>query len=246
VVRTRFRLGHGVKPEELENLDALVHCAYDFRPVAWADIHGVNVEGSRELLEAAAAAGVGRMVVMSTISAFPGCRSLYGQAKLGIEAIAARVGASVVRSGLVFIDAGSTAGGMFGSLQQSSRASLVPLVDGGVHCQYLIHIDDLYTLVRGLAAGELPVPAKPIVAASSRCWPVRELITVLAQREGRRPTFVSVPWRAVWLGLKAAELARLRLGYRSDSVVSLVHQDPHPDFSALKELGVTARDFSAA
>ena len=53
-------------------------------------------------------------------------------------------------------------------------------------------------------------------------------------------------WRAVWLGLKTAELARLRLGYRSDSVISLVHQDPHPDFSALKELGVTVREFGTA
>lgn len=246
VVRTTFRLGDDVTTGALSGADALVHCAYDFRPVAWADIRRVNVDGTRMLLQAAGAAGVPKLVVLSTISAFPGCRSLYGKAKLEIEAEARLAGAAVLRPGLVFVEQGSNAGGMFGSLLESSRAAVVPLVGGGRHCQYLVHIDDLYALVAGLASGSIPVPPRPVVVAASQCWPMRELITALARRQGRNPRFVSVPWRAVWLGLKAAEVVGLRLGYRSDSVVSLVNQDPRPDFSGLSELGVTARDFNAA
>ena len=246
VVRTTFRLGDDIPSAALANADALVHCAYDFRPVAWAAIHRVNVEGTGSLLQAAASAGVRKIVVLSTISAFPGCRSLYGKAKLEIEAEAQRAGAAVLRPGLVFVDAGSDAGGMFGSLLESSRGSVVPLVGGGRHCQYLVHVDDLYRLVADLASGSITAPARAVVVASSRCWPIRELIAALAGRHGRKPRFVSVPWQAVWLVLKTAELARLRLGYRSDSVVSLVNQDPRPDFSGLKELGLTAREFSAA
>ena len=246
VMRTAFRLGDDIPPAKLANADALIHCAYDFRPVAWADIHRINVEGTSRLLRAAASAHIGKIAVLSTISAFPGCRSLYGRAKLEIEAEAQRYGAAVLRPGLVFVDQVSDAGGMFGSLLQSSRASIVPLIGGGRHCQYLVHVDDLYALVAGLASGTIPVPPAPVVVADSRCWPMRELIDTLARRQGRRPRLVSVPWQAVWFGLKAAELARLRLGYRSDSVVSLVNQDPRPDFSGLKELGFTAREFSAA
>jgi nucleoside-diphosphate-sugar epimerase len=246
VVKTRFRLGDDIRPDVLGDCEALVHCAYDFRPVSWAEIHRVNVDGSRSLLDAAAAAGVGRIVVLSTISAFDGCRSLYGRAKLEIEKDAMRVGAAVLRPGLVYVDAAADAGGMYGSLLASARASLVPLLDGGAQCQYLVHADDLYAVARGLASGDVPVPSKPVVVASPRCWTMRELITALSRRQGGAPRFVSVPWQAVWLGLKTAELARLRLGYRSDSVVSLVHQDPQPDFSALNALGVTAREFSAA
>lgn len=246
VVRTTFRLGDDVPTTAFANVDALVHCAYDFRPVAWADIHRVNVEGTRRLLQAAVAAGVQKIVVLSTISAFAGCRSLYGRAKLEIEAEATRTGAAVLRLGLVFVDEGSEAGGMFGSLLRSSRASIVPLIGGGIHCQYLVHVDDLYGLVGGIASGATGAPPKPVVVASSRCWPMRELITELARRQGRKPRFLNVPWQAVWLGLKTAELARLRPGYRSDSVVSLVNQDPNPDFSGLKALGVTARDFTRA
>ena len=244
VVRFKFRLGDDIRPAQLQSADALVHCAYDFRPIAWREIERVNVSGSRKLLEAAAAGGVRHIVVLSTISAFPGCRSLYGRAKLAIEADAVRVGAAVLRPGLVYVDGHAGAGGMYGSLLKSSRASVVPLIDGGVHCQYLIHIDDLYALVSGLASGDLPRPERPVVAASPRCWTMRELITQLARRQGRAPRFVSVPWQPVWIGLKVAELARLRLGYRSDSVVSLVHQDPHPDFSAIEKLGVMARELA--
>jgi nucleoside-diphosphate-sugar epimerase len=245
VVRTTFRLGDDVPTDAFANVDALVHGAYDFRPVAWADIHRVNVEGTRRLLQAAVAAGVQKIVVLSTISAFPGCRSRYGRAKLEIEAEARRAGAAVLRPGLVFVDQGSDARGMFGSLLQSSRASIVPLIGDGSYCQYLVHVDDLYALVARLASGAIPTPTSPVVVASSRCWPMRELITALASRQGRKPRFVSVPWQAVWLGLRAAEVARLPLGYRSDSVVSLVNQDPSPDFSGLKELGFTAREFRA-
>ncbi|TAN33679.1 NAD-dependent epimerase/dehydratase family protein [bacterium] len=242
----RFRLADEVNPDDFRSrrIAALVHCAYDFGPVTWSDIRRVNVEGSRRLMAAARAGGVETMVVISTISAFAGCRSLYGRAKLEIEAAAADAGAFVVRPGLVYGDVPTPVGGMFGSLMKSVRAPLVPLIDGGVHPQYLVHVDDLFGLVSRLCAGDLGEPAGPIVAASSRAWPMRELLRELARRQRRAPRFIGVPWQAVWAGLKLAELARLRLGYRSDSVVSLVHQDPRPDFGSLSELGVGVRDFS--
>jgi len=112
----RWSLADEPTPElfRTHRLDALVHCAYDFSPVTWNDIERTNVRGSIRLLEAARAANV-RTVVISTISAFPGCRSLYGKAKLEIERAAAAPGASIIRPGLVW---GDTAGGMFGALQQ--------------------------------------------------------------------------------------------------------------------------------
>lgn len=225
-------------------IDTLVHCAYDFRPVAWRDIERVNVNGSRRLLSAAGAGGVKRIVLLSSISAFPGCRSLYGRAKLAIEDGARKIGAAIVRSGLVFVDPDEKAGGMYGSLERSARARVVPLIGGGTQCQYLIHIDDLYRLVAGLASGDLATPLSPVVAASPRCWTVRELVQTLSRRQGHDPRFVSVPWHGVWLGLKCAELVGLRLGYRSDSVVSIVYQDPHPDFSTISSLGVDVREFA--
>ena len=241
-----FRLGEELAPDVFRRrqISALVHCAYDFGPVDRAEIHRVNVEGSRKLLAAAQAGGVQRMAVMSTISAFEGCRSLYGLAKLEIEAAAASFGALVVRSGLVYGDGAPAAGGMFGSLAKSVQGGVVPLIDGGIHPQYLIHEEDLWRLIEGFCDGELHDPGRPVVAASPRAWPLRDLLAELARRQGRHPRFLPIPWQPVWAGLRLAELAHLPVQYRSDSVISLVHQDRNPDFTTLRAVGVAAREFS--
>jgi nucleoside-diphosphate-sugar epimerase len=243
-----FRLGDEVEPETFRsrNITALVHCAYDFKPVTRAQIQRVNVDGSRKVLASAAAAGVQRIAVISTISAFDGCRSDYGRAKLEIEAAARAAGALVVRAGLVWADGPPSGGGMFGSLSRSVKGGLVPLVGGGGHPQYLIHVQDLWELLRRFCDGDLPNLAGPVVAAASRPWPMRELLAELARRQGAHPRFVPVPWQPVWAGLRLAELLHVPVPYRSDSVVSLVFQDPKPDFESLRTLGIFARDFTAS
>jgi nucleoside-diphosphate-sugar epimerase len=240
-----LRLGDDVQPEifRSRNITALVHCAYDFTPVSRAEIQRVNVVGSRKLLASAAAGGVQRIAVMSTISAFEGCRSNYGRAKLEIEAAAHAGGALVVRAGLVWADGPPAGGGMFGSLAKSVRAGLVPLVGGGRYPQYLINVQDLWELLRLFCDGAIQNPAKPVVAAASKPWPMRDLLTELARRQGRHPRFMPVPWQPIWAGLRLAEIAHVPVPYRSDSVVSLVYQDPRPDFSSLMALGIAARDF---
>jgi nucleoside-diphosphate-sugar epimerase len=227
---------HGVR--------ALIHCAYDFGPARGADIHRVNVEGSIRLLRAAREGGVERIVFLSSISAFDGCRSLYGRAKLAIERAAFETGASVVRSGLVH--GGRSSGGMFGSLQRiASRSSIVPLIGTGAYLQYLAHEEDLCAVLFRLATRDMEGATRPIVAAASRGWPMRDLLQAL-RPEGSAPLrFVSIPWQAIWVGLKTAETCRIPVPFRSDSVISLVYQDPAPDFSIARRLGFTFRDFAA-
>ena len=108
----KFQLGGEVSPAALAGVDALVHCAYDFKPLRMEDIRAVNVDGSRKILAAARAAGIPKIIFISSISAFDGCRSLYGKAKLEIEKIALAQGALVIRPGLVY---GDDSGGMFGN-----------------------------------------------------------------------------------------------------------------------------------
>jgi nucleoside-diphosphate-sugar epimerase len=243
-----FRLGEDLAPDVFSSrqIAALVHCAYDFRPVKPAEIYRVNVDGTRKLLAAAKTGGVERIAVMSSISAFDGATSTYGRAKLEIEAAAISAGALVVRSGLVYGDGPATAGGMFGSLARSVQRGVVPLIDGGKHPQYLIHEEDLWLLMKGFFEGEVRHPGKPVVAAASKAWPLRDLLAELARRQGRHPRFVAVPWMPVWAGLRLAEIVHIPVPFRSDSVISLVRQDPNPDFDSLAKAGITARDFSAS
>lgn len=238
----QFQLGDDLSPELLSGVSVFVHCAYDFTPLRWDELAAVNVEGSRKVLEAARAANVPKIVFVSSISAYDGCRSLYGKAKLEIEKIALANGALVVRPGLVH---GGVAGGMFGRLAEKLRKSaVVPLIGGGSQIQFLVHSDDLCAFIEKFAAGTIEISPRILTAANEKPWRFKDLITeVVRAQQGKNPTFIPVPWRLVWLALKSAEACGLRPNFRSDSLVSLMYQNPAPDFSANAGADLLCRPF---
>ena len=137
-----FQLGAEVSPQSLTGVDALVHCAYDFRPLRWDEIRAVNVDGSRKLFAAARTAGVQKIVNISSISAYEGCRSLYGKAKLEVEKIALDCNALTVRPGLVY---GKGPGGMFGKLTaQIQQSSVIPMIGDGSQKSNFLSMKRIY------------------------------------------------------------------------------------------------------
>lgn len=236
-----FRLGQEVDSDLFKGVRALVHCAYDFGPRRWEDIAAINITGSQKLLEAARKAGVGSVVFISSLSAFAGCRSLYGKAKLEIESFAHTIGAAVIRPGLVYSD---HPGGMFGRLVGQVRgARFIPIMWGGKQLQYLVHDEDLSSLVLGCLDGRVPVRAEPITIAHDQGWELKEILRQIAQALGKRVSFLPVPWQLVWLALKSLEVAGVRTNFRSDSLISMIYQNPRPSFALLKPLGFQCRPF---
>ncbi len=223
----------------------LIHCAYDFRPIKWEDIRRINVEGSARLLRAAKKCGVDRIIFISSISAFYGCSSLYGKAKLEVEKVSADLGAFIIRPGLVY--GAGLSGGMFGSLQRSvAKSAIVPLVGSGRHMQYLVHEQDFCELLLRISCEDMNPPPSPIIAASSSGWQIRDLLQALAAAQHQHVKFLPVPWQMIWLALKISELLGIAMPFRSDSVISLVRQDPKPDFLLAAQMGYKFRDFDTA
>jgi NADH dehydrogenase len=240
----KFRLGDDIAGDSLRGHSALVHCAYDFNALGWAAIHDVNVRGSERLLRAARDAGVERSVLISTISAYEGSPSLYGKAKLETEAIAQSLGAWVIRPGLVYGGAGS---GMFAKLVGAvSHAPLIPIPGRGGQLQYLVHADDLAQSVLRCIQSAGPAAAEPVTVAHGHPWSFRALLLEIGRTVDRRVVLVPVPWRLMWAGLKTLETLGMPLGFRSDSLVSLVNQNPKPLLNAQEVLGVSCRPFDAA
>jgi nucleoside-diphosphate-sugar epimerase len=239
----KFQLGEKISPQSLAGVSALVHCAYDFTSLRWDEIRAVNVEGSRKLFEAARAADVGKIIFISSISAFDGCRSLYGRAKLEIEKIALDCGALVIRPGLVF---GNDSGGMFGKLvAQLRRSSLIPLIGDGSQIQFLVHNEDLSTLIENWASGEIKISSGIFTAANERPWVFKQLLLEIAHGQNKKIKLIPLPWRLVWAGLKTAEICGVRLNFRSDSLISLMNQNAAPDFSPNAAAGLVCRPFRA-
>lgn len=224
-----------------EQIDVLIHCAYDFSLHKWSEIEEANVQGSVRLMRAARAEGVRKIILISTMSAFAGCQSLYGKAKLLIEDEALRMGGTVIRPGLIY---GEAPGGMVGSLAQTiKKSSYLPLIGSGKQILYLTHEDDLATLVKTIVKHDLQVEA-PIVAAAEQGLSFRSILHRLAQMQQKKITLIPLPWQLVWGVLKITESCGFSFRLRSDSVISLVNQNPHPDFTQTRKTKTTFRNFA--
>ncbi|MEJ0088397.1 MAG: NAD-dependent epimerase/dehydratase family protein [Limisphaerales bacterium] len=237
----KFQLGAEISPAAFAGVNALIHCAYDFKPLLWEEIRAVNVTGSQKLFQAARTAGVEKIIAISSISAYDGCCSLYGKAKLEMEQLALASNALVIRPGLVY---GSGPGGMFGKLTaQIRQSSVIPMIGDGSQIQFLVHDQDLSAFIERYASGEIKIAPGILTAANEQPWPFKQLLLEIARSLGKKPKFIPLPWRVVWAGLKSTELCRVRLNFRSDSLVSLMYQNPRPDFSKNATLGLSCRPF---
>lgn len=209
-------------------VEAFVHCAWDFGLRRPAEIDRVCAAGSIAHLEAAHAAGVRRLVFVSTISAFNGCRSHYGRAKLVVERRALELGAAVVRPGLVV---GAAPGGMVGTLAAlARRLPVVPMIGGGRDPLYMVREDDLARLCAAFALGREAPPPVPVAAAWPEPADLRAIVGALAAAHGKSPLMLGVPAAAVRHAIAFAERVSPRFPLRSDSVTGLVNPDPAPPF----------------
>ena len=229
-----------------KDVDFLIHCAWDFSKIKFEDSQKINVEGSLLLFRAARDAGVKKIILISTMSAFEGCTSDYGKAKLEIEKRVMAEGMSnvyFVRPGLVY---GKNAKSVMGKLAILIRKlPVIPLLDTGVNTQllYTCHNEDLGELIYRVCISEMFPPLTPITAANSNGFTLRQLLTKMAQAIGRpAPSFFSVPYSLLHTILGISEKIGLRI-FRSDSLVSLMNLDPKPDFSAIGEDKMKFREF---
>lgn len=238
-----FRLGDDISPQQLRGASAIVHCAYDFSLRNWDEIHGVNVLGTAKLFEAARLAGIGKRVFISSMSAFDGCKSLYGRAKLEVEQKFSTGDVLLMRPGLIY---GDHPQGIVGHLvKQAKNSTLLPLFGDGSQILHLSHQQDLSQVICDYAGGQITAPPGPISTAHEQGWTFRSILEELAQAQGNKLRFIKVPWQPIWLAIKCAELAHLPLAFRSDSLVSLMHQNPRPSFDLTRRMGLKFRPFHA-
>ena len=106
------------------------------------------------------------------------------------------------------------------------------------------HEDDLADLIFWpLGSGLISPPEGVITAAHDQGWKFRGILEHIAASKGKKVRFLPIPWRMLWAALKVAETLHVPVKFRSDSVVSLVNQNPHPSFKEMELTGIKARPF---
>ncbi len=224
--RVPYSLGDDPTNLPWQGVDVLVHAAYDFTPRTWQEILDRNVVPSVRLLQAAKQAKVGRLIYISSMSSFDGCRSNYGKAKLMVEKEALHLGAIVIRPGLVW---GESSGGVMGTLEKLvAKLPVVPYLTGRNNLkQYLIHETDLSEAIV-IMAGISPLEAGMLHSAMHPD-PVslRAILRSIAKRSNHTRLYIPVPWQLTMAGLKSLEMLGIHSLFRSDSLIGLVHGNPH-------------------
>lgn len=239
-----FNLKDGLEAKYFSsnNINCLIHCAWDFNIADDDEYQLTNLGGTVKLFNAAKEAGVEKMIFISSMSAFENCRSRYGITKRNAEIFLMSMGVIVVRPGLVY---GDKLRGMLGTFSRLAKTSpIIPVVGDGKYIQYATHEDDLANLVKEIILLDRTVKDCLIVAASSKGRSLREIFNGLAG-SSRSLIFIPVPWRFIWLFLKITEKINLNLPLKSDSLIGLVFSDERPNFEGLKLFKTKFRPFLA-
>ena len=218
-------------------VDAVVHCAYDVTLTDPRDIDRVNVRGTAMLTEAAVQSGA-RVFLVSSMSAYPGTRQIYGQAKLRCERVVLEAGGEAVRLGLVW---GSARGGMIGTLERLAALPVVPSFGGEVY-QFTVHADDVGAAFISLVGGDHR--GEPLGLANPERVPFERILADLSPRS--EPRFLRLPWPPVYGALRFGEKVGLPLPVRADSLLGLVRAAPEvPNAGYWATVGVRLRAFGA-
>lgn len=217
----RFSLGERVDPGDLRDVDAVIHAAHDYARRDEAGDRRVNVAGALRLFDACARAGVRRVVFVSSVAAFDGCRTVYGRGKREVERASA---AASVRPGLLWSESPE---GPYRALVRVAALPVVPLPDGGAQPLATAHADDVArALLRAVERFDA-LGSSPVTFAAPGRTTLRAFVgDVGAAVHGRRPRVVGFSSAAALAAAARIEPLTSRFGLTADPLRTLLWPDP--------------------
>jgi nucleoside-diphosphate-sugar epimerase len=236
-----FELGRPVDGTIFQEVNALVHAAWVLRGKDTSQLWRENVIGSRRLIEAAVAAGVQKVVFVSSMSAYFGTRQTYGLMKLAVERTALDLGCVVVRPGLVY---GESPGGMAGTLRKIARLPLWPRF--GSAKLFLAHEDDVAQAIARAIDHNDELSGEVLGLANPQSVDLPSILAGLSLEHKRRLS-LPVPGGLVMAVLRLLEGAGVPFPFRSDSLLGLIEStDVLPGQEHLARQGVGFRSLGGS
>lgn len=215
----------GSLAELVRGTETVIHIAGLTNTPDPAEFEAANVEGTRALLDAAWAAGVGRFVFVSSLSAREARLSAYGASKAAAEKLVSASGFdwTIVRPPAVY---GPRDRDMF-ELFRSASFGFVPLPPRG-HTS-VIHVDDLAELLVALVPGGTGVTGAIIEPDDGKAggYEHGELARLIGAAVGRR---VFAPYLPKSVLHFAARCDRLLRGAKAKLTADRIGYMTHPDW----------------
>jgi nucleoside-diphosphate-sugar epimerase len=208
-----YDLSQPVDKKELTDCDIIIHCAYvKSNDNNHAD--DININGTRNLYDAAKEAEVKKFIYFSSLSAHEQALSHYGQMKFKIESLLDPKTDLILKPGLVIGQ-----GGLFKDIADFIRRSaLIPLVDGGRDQVQCIALDDLAKCIEvGIAeniVGEYVLAAKDPIT-------IRDMCQIISRKVNKKIIPFSLPFWLVKLGFVFLSALHINTPVTRDSLLGL-------------------------
>lgn len=197
---------------------AVVHLAGIVTEHGADTFDAVNVEGTRRVLEAATAAGVQRVVYVSSLGADRG-KSAYHRSKRQAEELTRLFPGEwvILRPGNVYGPGDEVISLL---LKMVRTLPAVPAIDGGEHQFQPIWVDDLAAVIASCVDRD-DIVGRVLSLAGPDLTSMNDLIARLSALTDRKPLRVPVPGFASILGARAAGLLGLHAPLDSGQITML-------------------------
>lgn len=209
-----------------EGVDAVIHVAGLTNTPDPGDFEEANVNGTARVVEAMRAAGVTRLVFVSSLAAREPRLSAYGASKARAETVVEASGLdwTIIRPPGVYGPRDSDYFDMF----RTAKWGFVPLPPGGASS--IIHADDLADLLVALTANAAPTRKQIYEPDDGRegGWSHKELARAIGHAVGKRSVFAPHLPRGVLTAAAAAD--RLLRGDRAKLTPDRVGYMCHPNW----------------
>jgi nucleoside-diphosphate-sugar epimerase len=233
-----LELGAPIGSDVFDGVRSLVLAAWDLSETNSAKSWERNVEGSKQIVSAARAAGVAQIVFVSSMSAYYGTHQNYGLMKLAVERAVLEANQVVVRPGLVY---GGTSGGMTLTLSRLAQLPVIPVFRGAN--LFTAHVDDVVGALATLAVGR-DLASGVVGLANATPVAFEEIMRAIADAVGSSARTIDIPWRPLLLALQTLEKVGVPLPVRSDSLLGLVRPAREvPGLDMAASLGLAFRPF---
>lgn len=205
----------------LSSINVLIILSYSKNYKTLDESLKLNRDGTIRLIKHAKSSGIKNIIYVSSLSAFEGCRSIYGKTKLEIEKFCLGNEVKIIKPGLIF--SFENLGGTFGSLYKIvNKTPILPRFPKDIF-QYVIHIKDFCIDMNRL----IETPEDKSMLYSCFPKPIEFNLLLKSISQFRRLVFIPVNFRFLIFLLNILEKFGLRIGPGTDSLIGLLNPYPH-------------------
>jgi len=178
--------------EALVGCDAVIHCAGINREIGSQTYDAVHVRGTQALVEAARAAGVGHITILSFLRARPDGPTAYHRTKWAAEAIVRESGIpfTVLKSGVIHGRGDHMLDHLSHAMHTFPVFGLVGMQERPVRP---VAVDDVARILAAAATGDERLRNTTIAVVGPEEMTLGAAVRRVADAIGRRPVYVRLP-----------------------------------------------------